>query len=121
MGLDMYAYRTKALLPADVDFEEPDTCERIAYWRKHHDLHAWMRDLYDAKGGGGYFNCVPVTLDLEDLDQLEALVMADKLPSEPDCLCGDPDPHHKQDTLVFIDKARASIQDGYSVYYTSWW
>ena len=77
MGLDMYAWRVKA---ADVvsDFEvakdnnDFSKLEEIFYWRKHHDLHGWMENLYREKGGTEEsFNCVKVRLTKEDLERLE--------------------------------------------------
>jgi len=41
------------------------------YWRKHHDLHGWVEQLYVNKGGTEMFNGIPVVLSLNDLDLLE--------------------------------------------------
>lgn len=71
MGLDMYAYRTWTRIP-QVDFDPPDDCERIAYWRKHPNLHGWMHLRYRNRGGdNAEFNCAPLRLDAGDLDDLE--------------------------------------------------
>jgi hypothetical protein len=40
MGLDMYLTVRK----------EGEEKEEIGYWRKHHDLHGWMSDLWERKG-----------------------------------------------------------------------
>jgi hypothetical protein len=130
MGLDMYAWRVKAE-DAVNDFEikkdedgESVISESIGYWRKHHDLHGWMEKLYRAKGGDNeVFNCVKVRLTLEDLDRLETDVTANKLPVTTGFFFGDnpPDLESIAEDLDFIVKARQSIEEGYAVYYDSWW
>lgn len=72
MGLDMYAYKTKQEIETEVDFTVDDEqAEDLHYWRKHANLHGWMEQLYMDKGGKEEFNCVPVLLTLNDLEQLE--------------------------------------------------
>ena len=71
MGLDMYAYKTLDTIDTPVDFGVA-TALQLHYWRKHPNLHGWMEALYREKGGEQEFNCVPVLLTAEDLDQLEA-------------------------------------------------
>ena len=73
MGLDMYAFSTKAKLKKEVDFDTINVeTEEVHYWRKHPNLHGWMQSLYESKGGtSDSFNgdCVVLTesdLDLED-------------------------------------------------------
>lgn len=83
MGLDMYAFSTKAKPKTEVDFEtknfEPQ--DEVAYWRKHPNLHGWMQNLYDMKGGtSSDFNGDCVVLDSEDLDNLEADIREGNLP-----------------------------------------
>ena len=63
MGLDMYAWKTKAK-----DLE--DGQERLADWRKHNRLHGYMEELWESKGRpfdtdeqnpmGSNFNCIPL-------------------------------------------------------------
>lgn len=130
MGLDMYAYSIeKADLP-QVDFEinrdDPtaDTRTEIYYWRKHHDLHGWMHQLYTKKGGQSpVFNCDNVRLMPEDLDQLEQDVKEGKLPATTGFFFGNfpPDDESKKEDLEFIRLAREAIANGDAVYYTSWW
>lgn len=120
MGLDMYAYKTSAQI-ADTDFDAPDHCEEIAYWRKHPKLHGWMEALYRRKGGAAEFNCVPVKLDEADLDALEHAVNADELPFTCGFFFGESRPEEKGDDLAFIRNARAAIAAGMNVFYSSWW
>ena len=135
MGLDMYAWA----VPADwsVDDEtivkegegsrpegDDGRLTELFYWRKHHDLHGWMNDLYRARGGAAEsFNCIKIRLYSEDLDQLEADVRSNKLPQTTGFFFGDnpPDEDSIETDLEFIAKARWAIADGLAVYYDSWW
>ena len=74
MGLDMFAFSTKAKPKTEVDFETKNfDPEEIHYWRKHPNLHGWMRNLYEEKGGdkNSSFNGDCVVLTESDLDDLE--------------------------------------------------
>ena len=125
MGLDMYAWRVKAEnAVGDFDFNgDADKPVELFYWRKHHDLHGWMQDLYASKGGDHEFNCIPVRLTLEDLDNLEQDLKANQLPETIGFFFGDnpPDDETKERDLDFIAKAREAITEGDAVYYDSWW
>lgn len=50
MGLDMFAYATESDIP-EIDFDCPEDSVEILYWRKHPNLHGWMRELHARKGG----------------------------------------------------------------------
>ena len=143
MGLDMYAY--SVVQGGQQDGEE----ESLANWRKHNRLHGWMEELWEQKGrpyngdlddldqnGMGEFNCVPVELTLEDLDQLESDINEKVLPETGGFFFGndsfsweDDDGkafegnnyYHKETDLQFIKDARKAINDGKKVYYNSWW
>ena len=126
MGLDMYAWRVKAEnAVGDFDFNGNDENKPIElfYWRKHHDLHGWMQNLYASKGGDHEFNCIPVRLTLEDLDNLEKDIRSKMLPETRGFFFGDnpPDEESNLRDLDFIDEARAAIEAGDAVYYDSWW
>ena len=133
MGLDQYAYATP---------EGTETQEELAYWRKHNRLQGWMEQLWEDKGrpnyepqnngGLGDFNCVPVELNLSDLEQLEAHVENKALPetggfffgsdsfgwtTEDGEEYGENDYHYKEDDLQFIEKARKAIEEGKKVFY----
>ena len=137
MGLDQYAYATP---------EGTETQEELAYWRKHNRLQGWMEQLWEDKGrpnyepqnngGLGDFNCVPVELNLSDLEQLEAHVENKALPetggfffgsdsfgwtTEDGEEYGENDYHYKEDDLQFIEKARKAIEEGKKVFYNCWW
>jgi hypothetical protein len=126
MGLDMYAFRVKAA-DAVGDFEIAkieDKHDEIMYWRKHHDLHGWMEQLYRAKGGvKESFNCIPVRLTMEDLQDLEKDVLSNNLPQTQGFFFGTnpPDEESKLQDMEFIGKAKIAIAEGDAVYYDSWW
>ena len=98
--------------------------EELQYWRKHHDLHGWMEQLYRAKGGTKEsFNCVPVQLTVEDLDQLQNDLLGKRLPQTQGFFFGTnpPDLESLKEDLMFIQKCRIALEEGKSVYYDSWW
>ena len=118
MGLDMFAYKVPEKdVRGDFKFKRSKRVVELDYWRKRHDLHWWFENLYTDKGGKKLFNCVPLKLELEDLDQLEEDIRNKNLP-EP--IFEKRDIDDKLD-LEFIEKARQAISDGYAVYYDSWW
>lgn len=125
MGLDMYAYATKAQPKTEIDFSTTNfEVEELQYWRKHPDLHGWMQNLYDSKGGkSDSFNGDCVVLDSEDLDNLEHDLKQWDLPSTTGFFFGqsDTDDETLKNDLEFVAKAREAINEGKTVYYTSWW
>jgi len=128
MGLDMYAWSVSPKCSeGDFDFSEkpnvPNGIEQIHYWRKHHDLHGWMENLYRKKGGKEEFNCVPLHLRAEDLDALEQAVLDKTLPETTGFFFGNfpPDEESRNNDLYFIEKAKNEIKKGRHIYYDSWW
>jgi len=112
MGLDQYAYAV------DTNGEK----EEIAYWRKHPNLQGWMENLYISKGGQEEFNCVPVELEHEDLNNLEQAITNSELPDTQGFFFGsNSDEHYKGQDLEFIEKAREALDSGLTVVYDSWW
>jgi hypothetical protein len=121
MGLDMYAMVLNKAPETPVDFNTEGATE-LHYWRKHPNLHGWMQKLYIQRGGAASsFNCVPVQLDSEDLDRLEADIKAKKLPYTDGFFFGETDGTEMEDDLAFIAKAREAIAEGLTVFYDSWW
>jgi hypothetical protein len=126
MGLDMYAFSTKAKPKTEVDFEtknfEPQ--DEVAYWRKHPNLHGWMQNLYDMKGGtSDSFNGDCVVLTLNDLEDLEHDIKQNDLPDTSGFFFGESanNDEENENDLLFVTKAREAIAEGKTVYYTSWW
>jgi len=71
---------------------------------------------------GGYrFNSETLKLTLDDLDQLEKDVMENALPETTGFFFGVSSPEDKDDDLKFIRIARECIEEGYNVFYDSWW
>ncbi len=127
MGLDQFAFKTKAKFDSQVDFQEqlqdvePD---ELHYWRKHPNLHGWMEQLYRKKGGtGAQFNCDPVQLTQEDIDDLANSILEGNLPPTSGFFFGQStsDQEEESDDLQFCKKASEAIKEGYTVYYDSWW
>lgn len=126
MGLDQFAFAVKAKkitkkLGVTI-LEENRKKIDLAYWRKHPNLQGWMEQKYREKGGTEVFNCVNVELTIKDLKELKAAVMFKKLPETCGFFFGqDSDEHYADEDIKFIEKAIKFIEDGYQIYYTSWW
>lgn len=125
MGLDMYALSTKAKPETDVDFSMKNIeGNEIQYWRKHPNLHGWMQNLYDMKGGTSPdFNGDCVVLDIVDLDNLEEDIKNGNLPDTSGFFFGESSNNDEENDydLLFVTKAKEEIKKGNTVYYTSWW
>lgn len=130
MGLDMWAFAVPKDLvkhaPTDVEFgdDTEKAQEGLANWRKHHDLHGWMKNLYNEKGGKAQsFNCVTVQLEEKDLNRLEEDVKSNQLPQTTGFFFGNNPPNDDtiEEDLEFVQKAREAIKEGKVVYYYSWW
>ena len=125
MGLDMYAYAvSKRDAIGEFEMAQDSEKEELQYWRKHHDLHGWMEKLYRSKGGDAdSFNCIPVELTVDDLDNLQQALLDDNLPRTSGFFFGDnpPDLETMREDLMFVQKCRIAIKEGKVVYYNSWW
>lgn len=120
MGLDMFAYKVKSGHNPNADATERD---QIAYWRKFNALHGWMEDEYQARGGSETFNCIPLQLTGGDLDRLEADIEDDALTPREGFFFGAQEiyPEDISETREFIIMAREALDNGFDVYYDSWW
>lgn len=125
MGLDQYGYAVK----------EGEKLE-LMYWRKHPNLHGFMEELWnhkdrpkaDPETGDEVeademedFNCIPLSLTMGDIEELEECVRGNKLPHTSGFFFGESHEEHNADTLEFITKAKQALLDGYDVIYDSWW
>jgi hypothetical protein len=136
MGLDQFAYKVVAseknydfgYEPITQDGDEAYTV--ISQWRKHPNLQGWAEALWVRKLlnnpihelAGRNFNCQPVRLTLEDIDDLERHVNNGRLPATVGFFFGESsDDYYKEQDLKFIENARQAIADGYEIYYDSWW
>lgn len=116
MGLDQYAY---------VKIKEQEQSE-ICYWRKHPNLQGWMERLWSSKypeiANNESFNGIEIELSLEDLNQLQHDVIAEKLPSTEGFFFGNnSDRHYREHDLEFIANAKLLLLAGTKVYYNSSW
>ena len=137
MGLDQYAYVAAKARQQDEFYDtaiyndtvggyvNPNVSKprEIAYWRKHPNLHGWMEELWEQKGGGGTdFNGVELELTYEDLDELERAVTHGQLPATQGFFFGkNSDDHYRESDLEFIKTARAELFMGLKVFYNSSW
>jgi len=134
MGLDQYVFSSKKI----------DSIDRteIAYFRKHNRLQGWMEQLWeyrkenrdegdvflDALDGENLypdeFNCVPLPLSNEDLDQLENDIKNCNLPETQGFFFGmdsyDGDYNIDED-MKMIEAARKELAKGNTVVYYCWY
>ena len=132
MGLDQYGYAIKAGEKLE-----------LMYWRKHPNLHGFMEELWESKdrpmpdpesgdvkentkafvedGDFVDFNCIPLTLTMGDIEELEDCVRSNKLPHTTGFFFGESTEEQDEATLEFITKAKQALLDGYDVIYDSWW
>jgi len=138
MGLDMYAYvahragqRNEYWEGAEIDSETRDFVNHkvekpreIAYWRKHPNLHGWMRRLWESKGNEGDFNGDELELTWEDIDALEEDILNGSVAGleERGFFFGDAsDDYYREQDLEFVRNARAELFMGFKVFYNSSW
>lgn len=115
MGLDMYALKTKE---SEFDFEKS---EEIFYWRKHPNLHGWMEQLYQSRGGSDDFNCIEIRLQYDDIIKLEKDILNSNLPHTSGFFFGASSPEYKERDLEFIKLAKEALNQHYKLFYTSSW
>ena len=139
MGLDQYAFSTSKQLKVthDAGYLSCNTPEEPQYqWRKHSKLQAFMEGVFGERGGllreqDGppwlSFNCNPILLEPEDIDNLEACLTNGGLPeSEGGFFFGHQfqdeaaDEYREQD-IEFCAWARKEFDRGRHVYYDCWW
>ncbi len=133
----MHVYRMKFTPTKEVDFNDEIygkdqdgeidygnsivKTEEVAYWRKHPDLHGWMQELYEEKGGEDKsFNGDPVVLTLADLDRLEDDILGGNLPKTTGFFFGESGGMSLKD-LEFVLDARKAIQEGDTLFYDANW
>lgn len=139
MGLDMYAYVGLPGQKNEYESQEgdwdADTQEwvtkgpvteprRLAYWRKHPNLHGWMQKLWEAKGGSGDFNGDELELTWEEVDMLEQDINSGvlaKMNTEGFFFGKPADHHYKEQDLKFCQDAKAELFLGLKVFYNSSW
>jgi len=134
MGLDMYAYAAvkqgqygefyKGAEYIDGEAVNPSVTQprELAYWRKHPNLHGWMRQLWNQRGNEGSFNGDELELFREDLDNLEQDVLDNALPQTSGFFFGDDSAeYYRAQDLEFIKTARYELFMGMRVFYNSSW
>jgi hypothetical protein len=124
MGLDMFAYKAQNFQPSKpVDFQDelPSELEEFFYWRKHPNLHGLMEKIYLEKGGEDTFNCRPVQLTAEDLERIGLVVIDEELPETSGFFFGQSSDEDRKRDLEFLTEAKRYLDEGYTIWYNSWW
>ena len=112
MGLDMYLYKRIAS-------NTPQ--EEIGSWRKHANLHGYMETLYYSRGGTEVFNCIPLKLEKSDCKDIIERSKAHNFDTAEGFFWGASVGEDDEDTIRFMEEAIQAIDDGYTIYYDSWW
>lgn len=124
MGLDSYAYKVpKEYVKNDFEIKDyayicNDESNELAYWRKHYELHNWFKALYLKKGGkDDSFNLTPIRVTVEDLNKLQWAFKKNKSLHYSNYMQWD----YKETDDEFIKNALQAIEDGYEVFFESWY
>ena len=138
MGLDMYAYVAARAGQQSEYYDGAELNEKtgalenrtvtkpreIAYWRKHPNLHGWMRRLWESKGNSGEFNGDELELTWADLEALEQDIHSGALTeiNEIGFFFGNAsDDYYREHDLEFVKNAKAELFLGLKVFYNSSW
>ena len=97
--------------------------EELCYWRKHPDLHGWMKNLFFDKGGitTSDFNHDIVFLTVEDVENLKTAIVEETLPKTSGFFFGDSDGRVKESDLEQVDLMLDALSKGSAIYYISSW
>jgi len=101
----------------------------LCYWRKHPNLHGWMKDLFYEKGGNSDsgFNGDIVFLTREDVLKLKEQIEKHTLPDTAGFFFGESyiDDEEREWRDIYdmecIEKMLAAIDSGDLIYYSSSW
>ena len=67
------------------------------------------------------FNCIPLRVTFQDLENLEKDVRGGNLPHTTGFFFGQSCEEDIKDDLAFIEEARNAIASDMEIYYSSWW
>jgi hypothetical protein len=97
--------------------------KELCYWRKHPDLHGWMKNLFFEKGGEteSDFNHDVVWLTVKDVLNLKDAIKNDNLPKTSGFFFGNSDGRLKITDIEKADIMLEALGKGSSIYYTSSW
>jgi len=97
--------------------------KELVYWRKHPDIHGWMKNLFFEKGGEteSDFNHDVVWLTVKDVLNLKDAIENDNLPKTSGFFFGDSEGRGKEKDLEEVDKMLEALSKGSLIYYTSSW
>lgn len=132
MGLDMYLYKINKKINSNNDFSSLKDKkyidnQQIGYWRKHADLHQLMEDIYYDRGGEGNFNCTPLILSKDDIEELLEITNGvirgeTKLKKGQGFFWGESSKEKWIETRNIFERVLENTDfNNETVYYDSWW
>ena len=125
MGLDMYAYFvSKENAISDEKCRLVYGQDENFYWRKNYNLHHWMEKLWEKRTGNtdsSKFNCVKIRLYKVDIENLEKAINSWKIDDSEPYDAKKYTTRDKVFDLKFCKEAKEVIDEGYAIYYDSWW
>ena len=130
MGLDQYAYVVKKSKDIKDIYDNDATTrpyivnDELAYWRKHYELHRWMFNLAKKKGfkgGKDDFNCVMVRLEEKDIKELRKEIEKRRFVDAGHDWDKDVFEMDKDRDERFCNEAERALEEGFAVFYDSWW
>lgn len=116
MGLDAYVRVTTKEVPDGIN-----ETEEIWYGRKENEIHGWMQRQSGIAAED--FNCVPLPLTAELLDQFESIFKLKLLVPTSGFFFGSANEPNEvvEAAQALLDASRKTIAEGKEPYYTSWW
>lgn len=133
MGLDQYAYVVKKSknIKDIYDIYDNDEKERpfivnddLFYWRKNYEIHDWMLELAKKKGfkgGKNDFNCVMVRLEEKDIKEFRKEIEKRRFVDAGHDWDKDVFEMDKDRDERFCNDAERALEEGFAVFYDSWW
>lgn len=127
MGLDMYISKSKDAEVDGMGFGTPDDTEELHYFRKFNALHSYFADKYlelHPNLNASDFNCINVEITKEMLEEIEQGFSEESILPRSGFFFGDTSrvfPYHLIELGKMIIKAEQAFDEGYKVFYSSWW
>ena len=91
---------------------------------KNYQLHDCSEKLWEKRKentDSSKFNCVKIRLYKEDIEELEKAINSWEIDDSEPFSYSKYMSHMREHDLRFCHEAKEAIEDGYAIYYDSWW